>query len=174
MSAREVLRLLFQIAEDMNSVLGLPSAFRNGKFSFPKENEGDREQRVEEICETLLGDGGGWESRKKKVEGMITALFKHYSRLREFYKNSGLSVFSPKTEVQVRMQALHDIIMGALALSDMWSAVLQSKKLEPMQQHIEELEKYLGKFGYDRTVMPGSRGVGIDILLNRLLAVNSV
>ena len=29
-------------------------------------------------------------------------------------------------------------------------------------------------FGYDRTVMPGSRGVGIDILLNRLLAVNSV
>ncbi len=27
MSAREVLRLLLQIAEDMNSVLGLPSAF---------------------------------------------------------------------------------------------------------------------------------------------------
>ena len=158
MSAREVLRLLLQIAEDMNGVLGLPSAFRNGKFSFPKENEGDRQQRVEEICKSLLGDGDGWDSRKKKVEGMITALFRHYSRLREFYYNSGLSVLSPKTEVQVRMETLHDIIMGAWTLSEMWRMVLQSNKLEPMQQHVEELEKYLGIFGYDRTVMSGSRG----------------
>ena len=174
MSAREVLRLLLQIAEDMNGVLGLPSAFRNGKFSFPKENEGERRQRVEEICERLLGDGDGWESRKKKVEGMITALFRHYSRLREFYYNSGLSVLSPKTEVQVRMESLHEIVTGAWTLGEMWRMVLQSKKLESMQQHVEELEEYLGNFGYDRTVMPGSKGVGIDILLNRLIAVNGV
>lgn len=174
MSARGVLRLLLQIAEDMNSVLGLPSAFRNGNFSFPKENEADRQQRVEEICKSLLGDGDGWESRQKKVEGMITALFRHYSRLREFYKNSGLSVFSPKTEVQVRMQSLHEIMMGAWTLSEMFRMTLQSTKLDPMQQHVEELEKYLGTFGYDRTVMSGSKGGGIDILLNRLIAVNSV
>jgi hypothetical protein len=174
MSAREVLRLLLQIAEDMNGVLGLPSAFRNGKFSFPKENEGDRQQRVEEICKSLLGDGDGWDSRKKKVEGMITALFRHYSRLREFYYNSGLGVLSPKTEVQVRMQTLHEIMMGAWTLSEMWRMVLQSNKLEPMQQHVEELEKYLGNFGYDRIVMPGSKGGGIESLLKRLVAVNSV
>ena len=174
MSASGVLRLLLQIAEDMNSVLGLPSAFRNGNFSFPKENEGDRQQRVEEICETLLGDGGGWESRKKKVEGMITALFRHYSRLREFYYNSGLSVFSPITEVQVKMQSLHEIMMGVWTLSEMFSMALQSKKLDSMQQHVEELEKYLGNFGYDRTSMPGSRGSGIEFLLKRLVAVNSV
>ena len=161
MSASGVLRLLLQIAEDMNSVLGLPSAFRNGKFSFPKESEGDRQQRVEEICETLLGDGDGWDSRKKKVEGMITALFRHYSRLRKFYCRSGLSVLSPKAEVQVRMQTLEEIIMGVWTLSEMWSMTLQSKKLDSMQQHVEELEKYLGNFGYDRTVMPGSRGSGI-------------
>ena len=156
MSASGVLRLLLQIAEDMNSVLGLPSAFRNGKFSFPKENEGDRQERVEEICKSLLGDGGGWDRRQKKVEGMITALFRHYSRLREFYHNSGLSVLSPKTEVQVRMETLHEIIMGAWTLSEMWRMVLHSNKLKPMQQHVEELEKYLGNFGYDRTVMSSS------------------
>ena len=43
-----------------------------------------------------------------------------------------------------------------------------------MKRHVEELEKYLGNFGYDRTVMPGSKGGGLDILLNRLIAVNSV
>lgn len=174
MSASGVLRLLLQIAEDMNSVLGLPSAFRNGKFSFPKENEGDRLQRVEEICETLLGDGVGWDSRKKKVEGMITALFRHYSRLRNFYYNSGLSVLSPKTEVQEKMQSLHDIMMGASMLSDIFHMTLKSNKLDPMQQHVEELEKYLGNFGYDRTSMPGSRGSGIEFLLKRLVAVNGV
>ncbi len=158
----------------MNSVLGLPSAFRNGKFSFPKENEGDRQQRVEEICKSLLGDGGGWESRQKKVEGMITALFRHYSRLREFYYNTGLSVLSPKTEVQSKMQALHEIIMGVWTLSEMWSMTLQSNKLDSMQQHVQELEKYLGNFGYDRTSMPGSRGGSIQFLLKRLVAVNSV
>ena len=173
MSAREVLRLLFQIAEDMNSVLGLPSAFRNGKFSFPKENEGDRQQRVEEICKSLLGDGGE-RGKKESVEGMITALFRHYSRLREFYYNSGLSVFSPITEVQVKMQSLHEIMMGVWTLSEMFRMALQSKKLDSMQQHVEELEKYLGNFGYDRTVMPGSRGSGIEFLLKRLVAVNSV
>ncbi len=72
------------------------------------------------------------------------------------------------------MQALHEIIMGAWTLSEMWSMTLQSNKLEPMQQHVEELEKYLGNFGYDRTVMPDSRGSGIEFLLNRLVAVNSV
>jgi hypothetical protein len=174
MSASGVLRLLLQIAEDMNSVLGLPSAFRNGKFAFPKENEVDRQQRVEEICKSLLGDGDGWDSRKKKVEGMITALFRHYSRLREFYYNSGLSVLSPKTEVQVRMETLHEIIMGAWTLSEMFRMTLQSNKLDSMQQHAEELEKYLGNFGYDRIVMPGSKGGGIESLLKRLVAVNSV
>ena len=72
------------------------------------------------------------------------------------------------------METLHEIMMGAWTLSEMWRKVLQSNKLEPMQQHVEELEKYLGNFGYDRTVMPGSKGGGLHILLNRLIAVNSV
>ena len=87
---------------------------------------------------------------------------------------SGLSVLSPKTEVQEKMQSLHEIMTGAWTLGEMWRMVLQSNKLDSMQQHVEELEEYLGNFGYDRTVMPGSKGVGIDILLNRLIAVNSV
>ena len=65
-------------------------------------------------------------------------------------------------------------MMGAWTLSEMFRMVLQSNELDPMQRHVEELEKYLGGYGYDRTVMSGSRGGGIDILLNRLIAVNSV
>ncbi len=82
---------------------------------------------------------GGAQVEKAYVERMITALFRHYSRLREFYYESG-----------------------------------QSDKLEPMKQHIEELEVYLKLFGLDRNVMPGSRVSGIEILLSRLLAVNGV
>ena len=173
MSAREVLRLLFQIAEDMNSVLGLPSTSPTGKFSFPEENKANKNQRVKEICESLLGAN----VEKKKQEGVertITSLFMLYSRVRKLYKESGLNAFSSNEEVQKKLADLRIIIAGVWMLNKWFQEEMQSDKLALMQQHVNELEEYLANFGYDRNVMSDTGARGIDILLNRLLVLNSV